>query len=461
MVPAKLACTKGVEKGREIIFETEEVIIGRDPAQAGVVVQDGSISRKHARFVFQDDHWAVENLGSSNGVFVNDTELTARAPLKPGDRVRLGSVPFRFLLHNPGNKTMDDYERTIQFVGSAEYTMHGGNAAYAAYFSALEQGKEESAEQEVERSKVKEVKDMLPTEEEKARDASAPVAYTDPHKAAKELRALKWKLLAAFLVVLALGAVAAPVLWRWYAAEQDFQRDAGNVQERLKRFIRDHEAKELKQQVPPHELQAEVGKLEALRTDFNQVIAEHGARANQADDTARSLHTGLERVEFLLQWRKLVLAMREQEAERASRILDEAFTTDWAKTATAQKLLPVMRDLVRYYRFHWRYPKPPTHSESYPELEEVRETLQVVQGLAAKHKEHTQDMEVWAISFGFTVRHVFNDAKTNHWIRQWESGFWADVEAYRALPPGSEARKRARAALQRDYPKMNWGRLLD
>lgn len=66
-------------------------VIGRSP-QRDVVLESRQVSRKHVR-VFQDpfDRWIFEDLGSSNGTFVNGKRIEARAVL-PGERVVIG--PF-------------------------------------------------------------------------------------------------------------------------------------------------------------------------------------------------------------------------------------------------------------------------------------------------------------------------------------------------------------------------------
>jgi len=51
-----------------------------------------TISRKHARFAFEDGHWSVTNLGM-NGLSVNGTPAWADHPLSDGDTIRWGSRP--------------------------------------------------------------------------------------------------------------------------------------------------------------------------------------------------------------------------------------------------------------------------------------------------------------------------------------------------------------------------------
>jgi DNA-binding NtrC family response regulator len=67
-----------------------EVVVGRSwPADA--VVDDASLSRKHARFSWSEAGAIVEDLGSTNGTWVNGKRIT-REPVSPGDVIRLGDV---------------------------------------------------------------------------------------------------------------------------------------------------------------------------------------------------------------------------------------------------------------------------------------------------------------------------------------------------------------------------------
>ena len=67
-----------------------EVVVGRCfPADA--VIDDVSLSRKHARFFFSGDAVLVEDLGSTNGTWVNGKRVTKEA-VGPLDHVRLGDV---------------------------------------------------------------------------------------------------------------------------------------------------------------------------------------------------------------------------------------------------------------------------------------------------------------------------------------------------------------------------------
>ncbi len=82
-----------------VLIEKFPFVIGRC-SQADRSLSLFFISRNHCRFSLRGDDVVVEDLGSSNGTYVNDVRLTAPAVLRHGDEVRLGMLPFRAVLQN-------------------------------------------------------------------------------------------------------------------------------------------------------------------------------------------------------------------------------------------------------------------------------------------------------------------------------------------------------------------------
>jgi predicted component of type VI protein secretion system len=79
----------GPTPGATFALEGDQLIIGRD-ATSGIAINDAEVSRKHARLTFQGGKYVLEDLGSTNGTFVNGQRLVSSAVLKPGDVVSLG-----------------------------------------------------------------------------------------------------------------------------------------------------------------------------------------------------------------------------------------------------------------------------------------------------------------------------------------------------------------------------------
>ena len=75
--------------------------IGREGCD--IVVPDPEVSRRHAAVRALDSGLAVEDLGSTNGTFVNDKRVTGIAELKEGDRLRVGNTVWQ--LRGPTSAT--------------------------------------------------------------------------------------------------------------------------------------------------------------------------------------------------------------------------------------------------------------------------------------------------------------------------------------------------------------------
>jgi hypothetical protein len=87
-VPSVLVLLEG--KGpQNVDLVPPETLIGRD-ASCHVHIDDSSVSHRHARIYHSDGEWHVEDLGSTNGTFVNDRPLTRPVILRPGDSVSVG-----------------------------------------------------------------------------------------------------------------------------------------------------------------------------------------------------------------------------------------------------------------------------------------------------------------------------------------------------------------------------------
>lgn len=72
----------------------EKITVGRLPDNS-IQLDDGSISSHHAEIVFENGQYHLHDLGSTNGTFVNEEQVTD-VILKHGDEVKFGRVPAVF-----------------------------------------------------------------------------------------------------------------------------------------------------------------------------------------------------------------------------------------------------------------------------------------------------------------------------------------------------------------------------
>ncbi len=79
----------GPNTGKIYPLEAPEIIIGRDASNI-IAINDSEVSRKHAKLTLQNSAYIIQDLGSTNGTFINGQRLSNAQELKPGDSVTLG-----------------------------------------------------------------------------------------------------------------------------------------------------------------------------------------------------------------------------------------------------------------------------------------------------------------------------------------------------------------------------------
>lgn len=70
-------------------------VVGRGQ-KAEIRIEDNVMSARHARFTRQGGVIVIEDLGSTNGTFLNEELLGGPQPLHPGDRLQLGDSEFTY-----------------------------------------------------------------------------------------------------------------------------------------------------------------------------------------------------------------------------------------------------------------------------------------------------------------------------------------------------------------------------
>ena len=110
----------GKYQGGEFPVASEkQILIGRSSDLDMVLVED-MVSRKHARIAMQTDQIWIEDLGSTNGTFVNGEKIK-RARLKEGDRVLIGTSILKLIAGDAPKEGMD-VKRELENVAQARRT---------------------------------------------------------------------------------------------------------------------------------------------------------------------------------------------------------------------------------------------------------------------------------------------------------------------------------------------------
>jgi DNA segregation ATPase FtsK/SpoIIIE, S-DNA-T family len=90
MSSLRLVITGGNDAGR--FFRLAGVsTIGRDPS-AGIVLDDAEVSRRHAVVSVEERGVVIQDLESTNGVFVNNERIDEQRAIAAGDRVQIGAT---------------------------------------------------------------------------------------------------------------------------------------------------------------------------------------------------------------------------------------------------------------------------------------------------------------------------------------------------------------------------------
>jgi pSer/pThr/pTyr-binding forkhead associated (FHA) protein len=85
----QLIMRTGPTPGATFTLEGDQLNIGRDSSNE-ITINDAEVSRRHARLTFQGGKYVLEDLGSTNGTFVNGQRLAGPRVLKAGEVVSFG-----------------------------------------------------------------------------------------------------------------------------------------------------------------------------------------------------------------------------------------------------------------------------------------------------------------------------------------------------------------------------------
>lgn len=87
--PYELKMRSGPNTGMTFPLEQKEILIGRDLAN-DITIGDPEVSRRHTRLFMREENFFIEDLGSTNGTFLNGERITNPQQLRVGDVITLG-----------------------------------------------------------------------------------------------------------------------------------------------------------------------------------------------------------------------------------------------------------------------------------------------------------------------------------------------------------------------------------
>ena len=109
----QLVIRSGAGAGKVLPLEKSEMHVGRDVTN-DLVISEEKVSRRHARLYSEGDQFVVEDLGSTNGTFINGARLSGPHLLRVGEQItfgetsivsyeRIGEDPNATVMSHPGH----------------------------------------------------------------------------------------------------------------------------------------------------------------------------------------------------------------------------------------------------------------------------------------------------------------------------------------------------------------------
>lgn len=123
---ASLIVIRGQPQGKRYILNQESMIMGRDAAVA-LSVNDNNVSRKHAEIIKKGDKVFLKDLGSTNGTFINDKQISGEVELHKEDMIKLGNTILKYL---PKGELETYYIGTLEMAAHTDALTKAFNKGY-------------------------------------------------------------------------------------------------------------------------------------------------------------------------------------------------------------------------------------------------------------------------------------------------------------------------------------------
>jgi signal transduction histidine kinase len=133
----RLVCVVGPDMGRTFPVGRKVLVLGRD--NVDVVLKSTDVSRRHARISVQKGEHVLEDLGSSNGTYVNGNPVTRPTPVRVGDRIQLGSTILVLSRHDELEERLQQLQKLESMGGLVKGLAHDFNNVLTILLAGLEE----------------------------------------------------------------------------------------------------------------------------------------------------------------------------------------------------------------------------------------------------------------------------------------------------------------------------------
>jgi len=356
---AELVCLETPDerfKSLRIPLADTEQTIGRDPENS-ISIEYSKISRRHARILARRGVWEIEDLKSTNGVYVNEERIT-RAPLTHGDIVRIGPLQFRYALEEAPASHADSPL-------GAGGTMYAGHPAVAAFLTPQEKSDEVLRQAPPRPSPRESEANTVPVSREK----DFPLRY----------------LLA---VLLAAGLAGGGYLYSGYLNEREIEALVVEYSAAIRKFLDSYEGEGL-----PFSKESQEEELDAVRNIAARVDLATGQ--HPASLQLRELQTRLLFLAFERKLRALLIEGRVQDAielvEDTKAKLPALSGRDASRgderngVEEVSDLLELAMVIVKFKQFRQRFPDPAKAELDKPAPYYMRD-MQILKDDLVRHK---------------------------------------------------------------------------
>ena len=356
------------QKGLVIPLVGDEVTLGRGTDNTHPITFQ-KISRNHARLYPMAGKWVIEDLNSTNGVWVDETR-TKEARLRPGNYVKIGAIPFQFQLERP--------DAVSAPVGVADDGDGEGTMIFGA-----EGGKAEDRMIKVDtEQRGKPVEKPVTPQESKPAPSVSGIAPETGTKGRK---------MGVMISLLLVFAIAGGV-YMWLQPGDTGHQQVKAHQKSAKKF-----ASELEETVgvPSDRLVSEqIEKIRNLTTLVEQDVKQYASNPSFQGLLAQLLLLDMERQLVLLvrseraqDGETMILRALERVGRMSSRIHDPELGKEAIKTLkTVENIFDLAKHVMAIKRFRQDYPTPSQHAEKMPSKRKMNSIMKIRQAFVEAKK---------------------------------------------------------------------------